>query len=924
MAVEKKLSVRGFKAYINEQHPDDSGTIDLAELPPLNELRQRKSKELLRLWNLAKSKIDEGQKMMGIYSTAIHKLGIVLAETNTNAELGKGRFQDWTKSKNNINICTGCKNDCVYCYMKPMNARNLKLKQPEDWHNWELRQDDVDKNYGLRDGLVGFPSSHDIFPDILDASLSVLGKILRAGNKVLLVSKPRLECIKAICAASLFFKDKILLRFTIGAMSDEILSYWEPNSPAYDERKECLEYAFHNGFQTSVSMEPMLDSPNIEALVKDLLPFVSEDIWFGTMNHLGWIRKGADKRLFAELDIIEAGQTPKMLLAIDKIYENNPIIKWKTDALKIIERAKEKGKVGKTKRANRKFNRNRQYELKSALQKSIRWCEVNESRYFVRELMDAGYPGGVLKQLILIAAEDVGLADPSLIVYERERSDSFENLIKQNKMKKRDAVKFPALCNIVDRAVIAAAISYKSRLLPQLSFATLFDIYKKEDFSKNLSEYLDRFEVALKKRDEKQSLYYAYILGIFLISKNQILEIIQKHSGMRNQHLIHQWVEEYKRDYELLMLVGSVVLLCRDLGYPHGEYNDFISQHLSLRIKKAEIPDRAYDRHTSVGKRMGRDFDHFFDEAATVKNERFPNDWEQAGRIAYKSANKEGFRKTAEIIMAIKKKNMKNITKIIKAKGFIIQLPFDYKDAVLTQARTRRDGPYAFIVELNDGSRKFMKGRFKNAEDAEGHLVCNEVKRSLASKYLHPIQCEIKEYDSHLVFLECEELGKADLDKVTVPDKPSKLDGEFIVLDYVSNDFIPDPFTDLTGIDNKNRGIWIEVMVNYCFRWVFGIADEARRNLMFQRSTGKIYSTDETGIEHVSHKTVWGGKKPDEETFKLVRVFIRSKHLNEVLIEVKRWKKSLDLIRREVVPLSKEVEARIDRLLNNPIIVFDI
>ena len=93
---------------------------------------------------------------------------------------------------------------------------------------------------------------------------------------------------------------------------------------------------------------------------------------------------------------------------------------------------------------------------------------------------------------------------------------------------------------------------------------------------------------------------------------------------------------------------------------------------------------------------------------------------------------------------------------------------------------------------------------------------------------------------------------------------------------------------------------------------------------MFQRSTGKIYSTDETGIEHVSHKTVWGGKKPDEETFKLVRVFIRSKHLNEVLIEVKRWKKSLDLIRREVVPLSKEVEARIDRLLNNPIIVFDI
>ena len=141
-----------------------------------------------------------------------------------------------------------------------------------------------------------------------------------------------------------------------------------------------------------------------------------------------------------------------------------------------------------------------------------------------------------------------------------------------------------------------------------------------------------------------------------------------------------------------------------------------------------------------------------------------------------------------------------------------------------------------------------MKGPFKSAEHAQGHVICNEVKRRLASKYLHPIQCEIKEYGAHLVFLECEELGKADLNKVT--DKWTKLEGDiFEVLDYDSNDFVPDPFADLTGINNKNRDVWIEVMVNYCFRWVFGIGDTARRNLMLQRSTGKIYSTDETGIE---------------------------------------------------------------------------
>ena len=266
---------------------------------------------------------------------------------------------------------------------------------------------------------------------------------------------------------------------------------------------------------------------------------------------------------------------------------------------------------------------------------------------------------------------------------------------------------------------------------------------------------------------------------------------------------------------------------------------------------------------------------------------------------------------------------MKKIKNHKNVKGFIIQLPFDHKKAVLTQARTSSNRPYAFIVEFDDESRKFMKGPFKNAELAQGHVICNEVKRMLASKYLRLIQCEVKEYGAHLVFLECEELGEADLNKVN--DKETKLEsGIFEILEYGSNDVVPDPFAFLTGINHKNRGVWIEVMVNYCFRWVFGIGDTARRNLMLERSTGKIYSTDETGIETVSHENIWGGKKPDKETFKLVRAFTESIHLNEVLIEVKKWEECLDIIRREVVPLSKKVEARIDKLLKNPEIVFDI
>jgi hypothetical protein len=302
------------------------------------------------------------------------------------------------------------------------------------------------------------------------------------------------------------------------------------------------------------------------------------------------------------------------------------------------------------------FNMNRYYELISAFQKSIRWCEINDSRYFAQQLMVMGYPGAVFNRLILIAAEDVGIADPSLILYERGCSDNFENLIKQYGIKKREAVKFPKLCEVVDRAVIAAAISYKSRLLPMASFATLFDIYRNENFSENVTEYLNRFAVAVKNKNEKQALYYAYVTGIFLNSKDRILTWVQRQSGKRNEDLIQKWVEEYKKYNELLVLAGVVVMLCRDLGFNHGEYKDGICQYFSFPIKEAIIPDCAYDRHTRAGKRRGRGLEHFFNEGASVKNERFPNDWEQTGRDAYIRADKIELGKASKIIEAIKEK----------------------------------------------------------------------------------------------------------------------------------------------------------------------------------------------------------------------------------------------------------------------------
>ncbi len=69
--------------------------------------------------------------------------------------------------------------------------------------------------------------------------------------------------------------------------------------------------------------------------------------------------------------------------------------------------------------------------LISAFQKSIRWCEVNASRYFAQQFVEMGKPGGALNRLILIAAEDIGLADPTLLKYVRDCFDKFETMLKE-------------------------------------------------------------------------------------------------------------------------------------------------------------------------------------------------------------------------------------------------------------------------------------------------------------------------------------------------------------------------------------------------------------------------------------------------------------------------------------------------------------
>jgi len=186
----------------------------------------------------------------------------------------------------NINCINGCYNDCKYCYATMM-AKRFGRATKDTWKDMKIRDDVVNRKFRKYPGRVMFPSSHDLFdiPVFEDACITVLEKLLESGNQVLVTTKPRYNIIKKIDELFNMYKDSLQFRFTITSMNNKQLKFWEPNAPLFEERMDSLQFAFNNGYKTSVSIEPFLDKDPVP-LVNIVSPYVTESIWIGLMNYI--------------------------------------------------------------------------------------------------------------------------------------------------------------------------------------------------------------------------------------------------------------------------------------------------------------------------------------------------------------------------------------------------------------------------------------------------------------------------------------------------------------------------------------------------------------------------------------------------------------------------------------------------------------
>jgi len=254
---------------------------------------------------------------------------------NRKSSIKKTGTREW--APNTINIQLGCPNDCLYCYGRS-NAVRFKWTTREKWSTPIINQQAVDKNYGKYRGVVMFPSTHDITPGNYNECMVVILKLLDAGNYVLIVSKPNFDCIGPMCERLAVYKQQIEFRFTIGSTRDDVLAFWEPGAPGFEERLNCLKYAHFKNYLTSVSAEPYLDD-GIEHLYTRCFPYITESFWIGTLRHFN---RRVDRsaitvdQMYDFVTPLLACQQPNPVRRLYEKLNGRPYIKWKDSVREIV------------------------------------------------------------------------------------------------------------------------------------------------------------------------------------------------------------------------------------------------------------------------------------------------------------------------------------------------------------------------------------------------------------------------------------------------------------------------------------------------------------------------------------------------------------------------------------------------------------
>lgn len=254
-------------------------------------------------------------------------------------------------------------------------------------------------------------------PNMIFYGPSGIGKTTVA-NIIAKQSNMDLHKLNGTSASTAEIKDIIASRYTLSAANGILLYLDEIQYLNKKQQQSLLEY-IENGEITliaSTTENPYFYIYNAilsRCTVFEFLPLTSDEIMPAVKRGFQLALEEAGKELTIEDGVYEhiaqgcGGDVRKSLNTVELCVLSA------NDGIITCELAKEL-----TQRSNMRYDRDgdQHYDLLSAFQKSIRGSDENAALHYMARLLEAGDLPSVCRRLLVIAAEDIGLAYPNGIV----------------------------------------------------------------------------------------------------------------------------------------------------------------------------------------------------------------------------------------------------------------------------------------------------------------------------------------------------------------------------------------------------------------------------------------------------------------------------------------------------------------------------
>lgn len=247
-----------------------------------------------------------------------------------------GKFDDGSLAR--------CKHGCRYCYVISIDNHYKFARREADIEEIiPLDEKKIKKRWRKpRNGekIIFFPSTHDIFVEMMESYVAVVTKIINAGHEIMYVTKPHIDgTLKFIELFPPELKEYIHVWITISTDDNDIIRRFEKHTPLIEERIECIQLLMDAGFNVNIMCEPYLSDPTM--FLDKFIPMINGIIAIGPVNYSRNIVMFKDlnenKEMLAYLDSLA---TNDMTIKIMEYMRDKENIFPKKDLIKNVLRLK--------------------------------------------------------------------------------------------------------------------------------------------------------------------------------------------------------------------------------------------------------------------------------------------------------------------------------------------------------------------------------------------------------------------------------------------------------------------------------------------------------------------------------------------------------------------------------------------------------